>query len=359
MTTTAKNKADISHEYYMARCVQTAKNGLGTTFPNPMVGSIVVHNGKIIGEGYTSPYGGAHAEVNAIASVENKSLLKEATLYVSLEPCSHYGKTPPCADMIIAKQIPKVVIGCKDPHEKVAGKGIQKLQEAGLEVVYGVLEDLCKKHHKRFLTFHEKKRPLIILKWAETADGFIAPKKNWRKEQPEPYWITNTYSKQLVHQWRSQEQGILVGTQTVLEDNPRLNTRLWAGASPVRIVLDRQLKIPEHFHLMDNSVKTIVFTEISEAHLFQTGIQYEPIDFSKNIAEQICAVLHQHQLLSFIIEGGARTLQTFIDANLWDEARVFTGPTLFKAGIKAPLLPSSKSTITKIASDTLKIYHND
>ena len=215
-----------THETYIKRCIEIAKNGLGLTAPNPMVGSVIVHNNKIIGEGYTSAYGGNHAEVNAINSVKHKELLKDATLYVSLEPCSHFGKTPPCSDLIVKHQIPNVVIGCMDDNVQVAGKGIAKLKAAGCNVTVGVLETKCKQHHKRFFTFHNKKRPYIILKWAETADGFIAPKT---KNEKKPVWITNTYSRQVVHKWRAEEQAILVGTNTVLEDNPSLTVRDWTG----------------------------------------------------------------------------------------------------------------------------------
>ncbi len=248
------------HTKYMQRCIELGKNGLGSTYPNPMVGSVIVHNEKIIGEGFTSPCGGPHAEVNAINSVNDKSLLKKATLYVTLEPCSHFGKTPPCADFIVANKIPRVVVGVKDPHEKVAGMGIQKLRDAGCEVEVGVLEEECREHHKRFLTFHEKKRPYIILKWAESSDGFLAPDKSEREANPEPYWITNKKSRQLVHQWRSEEHAILVGTNTVLEDNPKLNVRDWAGNSPIRIVVDRDLRIPSNNNIYDGSVSTLVLT---------------------------------------------------------------------------------------------------
>ncbi|HUH46371.1 MAG TPA: bifunctional diaminohydroxyphosphoribosylaminopyrimidine deaminase/5-amino-6-(5-phosphoribosylamino)uracil reductase RibD, partial [Arenibacter sp.] len=208
------------HEKYISRCIQLAKNGLGTTFPNPMVGSIIVHEGKIIGEGHTSSYGGPHAEVNAINSVKDPSQLKESTIYVTLEPCSHFGKTPPCADLIIEHGIPRVVIGTLDPNEKVAGRGVKKLQAAGCDIIVGVLEQECREHHKRFLTYHTKGRPYIILKWAETRDGYIAPPKEKRQKNPEPFWISNPYSQQLVHQWRTQEHAIMVGTTTVLADNP-------------------------------------------------------------------------------------------------------------------------------------------
>lgn len=324
-----------------------------------MVGCVIVHEGKIIGEGYTSPYGGPHAEVNAIHSVKDKSLLPKATLYVLLEPCSHYGKTPPCADLIIQHHIPEVVIGIEDPHDKVAGKGIQKLEAAGCKVTVGILEKECREHLKRFLTFQEKKRPYIILKWAETIDGFIAPDPKLRKSNPEPFWITNPYSKQLVHKWRSQEQAILVGTQTVLEDNPKLTTRDWSGKNPVRVVLDRDLRIDSTFHVMDQTVKTIVLTQVDDATRYCEGIVYEIIDFSKAIAAQICHVLYQHSITSIIIEGGSRTLQTFINENLWDEARVFTGTSVFGSGVPAPRLQEKPTSEQSILTDTLSVFTND
>ncbi|MCK0136749.1 bifunctional diaminohydroxyphosphoribosylaminopyrimidine deaminase/5-amino-6-(5-phosphoribosylamino)uracil reductase RibD [Arenibacter sp. S6351L] len=346
------------HEKYISRCIQLAKNGLGTTFPNPMVGSVIVHKGKIIGEGYTSPYGGAHAEVNAVNSVKDKKLLTEVTLYVTLEPCSHYGKTPPCADLIIKHQIPNVVIGLLDPHEKVAGKGVEKLKAAGCNVIVGVLEKECREHHKRFLTYHIKKRPYIILKWAETADGFIAPSQDKRRNNPEPYWISNPYSQQLVHQWRSQEQAILVGTNTVLADNPKLNVRHWKGQNPIRIVLDRELKISNKHNVLDGSIKTIIIT----AHLPknpQHGITYEVIDFENNLAIQICTILHKHEILSVIIEGGAKTLQSFIDSQLWDEARIFKGKSQFEEGLKSPRIHGFLEKETQIESDILTLLKHD
>ncbi len=347
------------HTKYISRCIQIAKNGLGTTFPNPMVGSLLVHNDTILGEGFTSAYGGPHAEVNAIRSVQDKTLLKDATLYVTLEPCSHYGKTPPCCDLIIASEIPNVVIGTLDPNEKVAGKGIEKLRAAGCHVQVGLLQKECREHHKRFLTFHEKKRPYIILKWAESADGFIAPTAEKRKNARAPHWISSLASRQLTHKWRSEEQAILVGSNTVLEDNPQLNVRLWSGNSPVRVVLDRELKINDDFHVMDGSGNTMVLTESSDSNKFINEIQYETLLFSKDIAPQICTVLHKNNIISVLIEGGARTLQTFIDANIWDEARVFIGKNDLGNGLKAPTLKSSLKSSKKIGPDLLKCYTND
>lgn len=343
----------------MLRCIELGKKGLGRTAPNPMVGSVIVYQEKIIGEGYTSPYGGNHAEVNAIDSVEDKSLLPKSTLYVTLEPCSHHGKTPPCANLIAKHRIQHVVIGLQDPHSKVAGKGIQKLETSGCKVIVGVLDELCRKHHRRFLTFHERKRPYIILKWAETQDGFIAPDKSLRKDNPQPFWITNPHSKQLVHRWRSEEQAILVGTNTVLEDNPKLTVRNWYGKHPIRVVLDRELKIPEVFHVFDKSVKTIVLTGTSESSLYLEGVDYEVIDFTKPLGSEVCEVLYRHSINSVLIEGGSQTLETFIQENLWDEARVFTGASHFGTGIKAPKLSGKPMELITILSDTLATYIND
>ncbi len=343
----------------MSRAIEIAQNGLGTTAPNPMVGAVIVHDGQLIGEGFTSPFGGRHAEVNAINSVSDKALLKQATLYVTLEPCSHFGKTPPCADLIIEHKIPSVVVGLLDPHEKVAGQGIEKLRNAGVEVVTGLLEAECRDHHKRFLTFHEKKRPYIILKWAETADGFVAPDTSKRIENPQPYWISNSYSRQLTHKWRSEEQAILVGTNTVLEDNPKLDVRSWTGKSPLRVVLDRNLRIKRNFTILDGSAPTLILTEIKDTSQYHKGLDYRILDFSKDVIPKICSILHEYNLLSVLVEGGAKTLQSFIEADLWDEARIFTGTSSFKSGIKAPNISGRLVASTSMGSDTLKIYNND
>lgn len=350
----------------MQRCLQIAKNGIGTTRPNPSVGAVVVLNDEIIGEGFTSPYGGNHAEVNAIDAVKNKSLLKNATIYVTLEPCSHFGKTPPCADLIVKNQIKNVVIGCVDSNSLVAGKGIERLRNAGIHVVVGVLENECKEHHKRFFTVQNKKRPFIILKWAETNNGFIAP---LNKESNHPIWISNQYSQQLVHKWRAEEHAILVGTNTVIADNPKLNVRNWSGNNPIRIVLDRSLRIPNSAHVFDGSVKTICFTEIriesqEERDVISSEVEksqliFEQINFSKNIAQQVCEVLQKYQIQSVIIEGGTQTLQTFIDANLWDEARIFIGENEFEKGVKSPEIKGKLIEEININNDVLKMYRND
>ena len=343
-----------NHEQYIARCIELAKNGFGTTYPNPMVGSVIVYNGEIIGEGWHQKAGEPHAEVNAIHSVKNPSLLDKATIYVSLEPCSHFGKTPPCCDLIIKNKIPNVVIGTVDSNIKVAGNGIKRLHEAGINVVVGVLEKECYELNRRFFTFHEKKRPYIILKWAQTQDSFIAPTE---KEELKPVWITNVQSRQLVHKWRTEEQAILVGTQTVIDDNPQLNARDWEGNNPIRIVIDQRNRIPKTAHIWDNKIKTIVFSNENSIPSSANTI-VEVIDFQQNIAPQIVEKLYQHQIQSVIIEGGAQTLQTFIDATLWDEARIFIGNSTFGTGKKAPVLNTSLSTKERIGTDELLIIRN-
>lgn len=339
----------------MQRCIEIARNGLGSTAPNPMVGAVVVHKGKIIGEGYTSRYGGNHAEVNAIKAVSDSALLKESVLYVTLEPCSHYGNTPPCADLIISHGIPEVVIGILDPHEKVAGKGIERLKDAGCQVTVGVLEQECREHHCRFLTFHEQQRPYIILKWAETSDGFIAPDENKRHTDAQPYWITGTYARQVVHQWRAQERAILVGTTTVLADNPKLDIRHWTGKNPLRVLLDKNLKISSDFKVLDGSTPCLITTEKKPEEKLK-NVEYVRLDFSRNLAEQLCQLLFERSITSLIVEGGTQTLQTFIDANLWDEARVFTGNSSFEKGLKAPRFTGTLCSERTIENDRLKLY---
>ena len=349
------------HEKFIKRCIDLAENGLGTTYPNPLVGSVIVYQDKIIGEGWHKKAGEPHAEVNAINSVKDKSLLKKATIYVSLEPCSHFGKTPPCCNLIIENEIPNVVIGTIDPNVKVAGNGIKKLIEAGINVTVGILEEECNELNKRFFTFHKKKRPYIILKWAETQDGFIAPEEILRKTQNDnekkPVWITNTYSRQLVHKWRTEEQAILVGTQTVIDDNPKLNARDWSGNNPIRLVIDQNNRIPEDSHVFDNQIKTILFSK-SKITIEKENTIFEVIDFGQNIAEQIVQVLYQHQIQSVIVEGGRQTLQTFIDKNLWDEARIFVGKTHFGAGTKAPIIAKKDFERHSIGNDVLVIVRN-
>ncbi|OAB78516.1 bifunctional diaminohydroxyphosphoribosylaminopyrimidine deaminase/5-amino-6-(5-phosphoribosylamino)uracil reductase [Cochleicola gelatinilyticus] len=340
----------------MLRCIQLAKNGLPEAMPNPSVGALLVHNGQIISEGFTSAYGGPHAEVNAIKNLSNTSLLLEATLYVTLEPCSHFGKTPPCADLIIASGIKKVVIGGTDPNPKVAGNGIKKLIEAGCDVIVGVLAEACEAVNKRFYTFHTQKRPFITLKWAETKDHFIAPLSKNRGIAKEPFWITNRFSRQHAHKMRAMEQAILVGTQTVLQDNPSLTTRDWHGTSPIRVILDRTLKIPKDAAIYDSNAPTLIITEQKREAV--QNITFETIVFSETLAKQICAIAYKHNIQSILIEGGAKMLQTFIDENLWDEAFVFTGATQFKTGISAPLLSEELVSETILKDDLLTYYKN-
>jgi len=355
----------------MRRCLELAKNGLGTTYPNPLVGSVIVHNDKIIGEGWHKKSGEPHAEVNAVNSVKDKSLLKNSTIYVSLEPCSHFGKTPPCCDLIIENEIPNVVIGTIDPYIKVAGNGIKKLMEAGKKVTVGILEAECNELNKRFFTFHKKKRPYVILKWAESQDGFIAPlilRKAQTRGKAElnevndikkrkPVWITNEFSRQLVHKWRSEEQAILVGTNTVIDDNPRLDVRDWTGNNPIRIVLDPNNRAPKDSHTLDNQVKTIIFSK-SIPPRTEENIIFEEIDFEQDLAQQILQTLHKHQIQSVIIEGGRQTLQTFIDANLWDEARIFIGKSSLGLGIEAPKITLRNIEKHSIDDDELLISRN-
>ena len=343
------------HEKYINRCIELSKKGLGTTRPNPMVGCVIVCDGEVIGEGFTSPYGGNHAEVNAIESVGDKNLLKVSTLYVSLEPCSHFGKTPPCSNLIVSSGIKKVVIGVVDDNSLVSGKGIEYLKSNGVEVIVGVLQEECKAINKRFFTFHQKQRPYIILKWAETKDGFI-DKIRKEGEPKEPTWISNQYAQQLVHKWRSEEQSILVGTNTVIQDNPKLNIRSWTGENPIRLVLDRSMRIPFDVNVLDGSIKTIVFTgKNTETTSEKDNLEFVQIDYSENVPVQICKILYQQEIQSVIIEGGTQTLQSFIDADLWDEARIFVGNVSFKMGVKAPLIKGDVTKEEQIGDTVLKI----
>ncbi|WP_041994447.1 bifunctional diaminohydroxyphosphoribosylaminopyrimidine deaminase/5-amino-6-(5-phosphoribosylamino)uracil reductase RibD [Capnocytophaga cynodegmi] len=337
------------------RCIQLAYSGLGSTYPNPMVGCVIVHQDKIIGEGWHRRAGEPHAEVNAIRSVKDKSLLPKGTLYVSLEPCSHFGKTPPCSDLIIKYKIPKIVIGTTDPFAKVSGTGIAKLKEAGCEVIVGVLEKECQELNKRFFTFHQKKRPYIFLKWAETRDGFMAPET---KDKLAPKWITNFYSRQYVHKIRSEEQAILVGTNTILHDNPKLNVRDWFGGNLLRVVIDKDLKIPRNFLVWNDEQSTLFISEKVNNESFK-NTSFHKIDFSANLPQQICNVLFEKNIQSLIVEGGRSVLQQFIEANLWDEAFVFVGNICFEKGLKSP--DFQKKTLKEVREfdeDTLFIYSN-
>ncbi|WP_262697252.1 bifunctional diaminohydroxyphosphoribosylaminopyrimidine deaminase/5-amino-6-(5-phosphoribosylamino)uracil reductase RibD [Mangrovibacterium diazotrophicum] len=322
-------------EKYMRRCVELALLGKGEVAPNPMVGAVVVHAGKIIGEGYHRQYGGPHAEVHAIAAVKDKELLKESTIYVSLEPCAHYGKTPPCSDLIIASGIPHVVVGSVDPFAKVAGKGIEKMLKAGIKVEVGVLNEACLELNRRFFTFHQQKRPFIFLKWAQTLDGFLDIDRS-HPEFGQPTWISNELSRRMVHKQRTEVDSILIGTNTAWKDNPSLTVREWVGRQPVRLVLDRKNHLPADLHLKDHSVRTVVFTQ--EAAVSSEKLEYVQIDFRKNIVPQILGWLYEQNLQSVVVEGGRQLLQAFIDQEMWDEAHVYIGHTWFGSGVPAPKL---------------------
>ena len=324
----------MEEEKYMRRCIQLALNGRCTAAPNPMVGAVVVCEGRIIGEGYHVRCGQAHAEVNAIRSVARPELLCRSPLYVSLEPCSHYGKTPPCADLIIEKRIPRVVVGCQDPFARVAGRGIQKLRQAGRTVVVGVLEDECRELNRKFITFHTLKRPYVTLKWAESADGYI----DLCRTGGHPVVLSSERTQMLVHKLRAEHAAILVGTRTALLDDPRLDVRRWAGPSPVRVVLDRDLALPPSARLLDGSHPTLVFTGRADA-VQRPGVEYVTVDYGRDVLPQLLAGLHARGLQSLLVEGGARLLQSFIDSGLWDEAYVEQSPLVLGAGVGAPLMP--------------------
>ena len=335
----------------MSRCLELASKGLENVSPNPMVGSVIVHENKIIGEGYHKEFGKEHAEVNAIVSVKNKSLLKYSTLYVNLEPCAHFGKTPPCSNLIIEHKIPKVVIGCVDTFSDVNGKGILKMEKAGIEINIGVLEKESQELNKRFFTFHEKKRPYIILKWAESKDGFIAP-----KDQIAPFWMTSSNSKKLVHQFRAEEDAILVGRVTAEKDNPSLTVRDIKGQNPTRIIIDKDLKLSRKLILFNNEAKTIIFnTQITKKI---NSNYYIKIDYS-NMINNILHELYKQNIQSLIVEGGTKTLQSFIDEKLWDEARIFTANKTLIEGVKAPRIEGEIIYETTIDKDQLEIVKND
>lgn len=342
-----------NHETNIKRCLELAMHGLGNVAPNPMVGCVIMHNGIVIGEGYHEKFGEAHAEVNAINSVHHKNLLKDSTLYVNLEPCAHFGKTPPCSDLIIENKIKYVVIGTTDTSPVVKGKGIEKLIKAGVDVKVGILEKECREINKRFFIFHEKKRPYVILKWAQTLDNFIAVENN--KPQTSGY-IGSDESLKLVHQWRSEEQAIMVGTTTVLADNPKLTVRRVEGKNPIRITLDKHLKISSDFNLFDRTVPTIIFT--CETKTSETNLEYVTIDFENNMMEQILSELHNRNIQSVIVEGGTKLLDSFIEKNLWDEARIFVSGKKFEKGVLAPQLSAPSFHHSKIGSDILFFHKN-
>lgn len=342
-----------SSETYMQRCLDLALLGIGSTAPNPMVGCVIVHNGKIIGEGYHEKCGQAHAEVNAIRSVKNPDLLKESTLYVSLEPCAHFGKTPPCSDLIIEKQIPKVVVGTIDPFAEVAGKGIEKMRKAGIEVEVGILEKKCRNLNRRFFTFHEKKRPYIILKWAQTLDGFIDTD---RTETTHPTWITNALAKRLVHKQRSEEAAILIGTNTAAYDNPALTVREWTGTQPIRMVIDRSGRLVPTLTIFDGKAPTWVFTGIDQPD--RDNLKFVKLDFDQNILPQMMDELYRREIQSVIVEGGHELLNSFLVMNLWDEAFVYTGNQFFGKGVAAPNISGKTIAYRKLDDCKLHVLRN-
>ena len=342
-------------EKFMARALELAELGSGNVAPNPMVGCVIVHNGEIIGEGYHREHGRAHAEVNAINSVTDRSLLPESTIYVTLEPCSHFGKTPPCSDLIIREKIQKVIIGTVDPFNKVDGTGIKKLQDAGCQVEVGVLEEECKEFNRRFFTFHQKNRPYVILKWAQTEDGYIDIDRTV-EYFGQPTWITNNISRMVVHRMRSEESAILVGTNTAQKDNPCLNVREWAGRHPLRIVIDRNLRLSTDLELFNQNIPTLVFT--SKKMESKPDLEYEEILFDGNEIEIILDSLYKRNILSLIVEGGGELLNSFISKSLWDEACIFIGRRMFHKGIAAPKLTGTLLYFDDLDGSSLYFYRN-
>ncbi len=338
----------MNHDFYIKRCIELAKKTTGKTYPNPLVGAVIVHNNKIIGEGFHKKAGENHAEINAINSVENPEILPESTIYVSLEPCAHFGKTPPCSLKLKEIGFKKVVIGAMDSHDKVNGKGKKILQDAGIETISGILEKECRELNKRFFTFHEKKRPYLILKWAESNDGFI-------DRDFKPTKISNKLASQFVHQLRSEEHAILVGTQTALNDNPSLTTRLIDGRNPVRILLDFDMKVPRDFKIYNDEAPTLVFNQEKDAD--EGNVKFIKIS-KENFLEDLLQKLYENQIQSVLVEGGSRTLQTFIDANLWDEAIIIKNENLFlENGTKAPIYNFKPVEIQNFRDNKIEFYN--
>lgn len=337
--------------HYMQRALDLAQKGSGKVSPNPMVGCVIVCNDVVIGEGYHEQYGGLHAEPNAVNNVVDKERIKQSTVYVTLEPCAHFGKTPPCADLLVAYSPKRVVICNHDPNPLVAGKGIEKLRNAGVEVETGVLSEKGRNLNKRFFTFQEKKRPYVILKWAQTKDGFIA-RNNFDSK-----WISGEASRKLVHQWRAEETAIMVGTNTALYDNPQLNVRMVEGKNPLRVVLDKSLRLPSNLHLFDQSQKTIVY---NSSKTEDNGVvSFVQLDFEKPVIEQLLTDLCHRGVASIIVEGGTTLLNAFLEESLWDEAKVFKSTTvMFEEGIPAPKSPQNRIFSQQIDFDRLEYYMN-
>jgi diaminohydroxyphosphoribosylaminopyrimidine deaminase/5-amino-6-(5-phosphoribosylamino)uracil reductase len=342
------------NEKYMLRCLDLAMLGKGSVSPNPMVGCVIVYRDKIAGEGFHQQYGGPHAEVNAINAISNDELLKDSTLYVNLEPCAHHGLTPPCADLIIRKKIPRVVIGTTDPFSEVAGKGIERMRKSGIEVVTDVLKEECLELNKRFFTYHNIQRPYIILKWAQTLDGFIDINRK-TESYGEPTWITGETALRLVHKIRSEEDAILVGTNTAQKDNPSLTVRRWNGKNPLRVVIDKNLRLSQDLNLFKGA-RTIIIN--SKYDLEKGSLSYVKIDFEKDIIVQILDLLYRQRILSLIVEGGKQLLDSFIESRLWDEAHIFIGNKFFFEGIHAPSFKGKLSTEELLDNDRMKIFIN-
>ncbi len=338
------------HQVFMKRAIELAELGLGNTSPNPLVGCVITRNNLVIGEGWHRKYGEGHAEVNAVESVKDPSQLQGATVYVTLEPCSHFGKTPPCADLLIEKKVGEVFIAVEDPNPQVAGKGIAKLKQAGIKVQVGLLADEASWMNRRFLTAMREHRPFIMLKWAQTMDGFVA------RENHDSKWISNAYSRKLVHKWRTEEDAILVGSNTVVYDNPQLTARDWPGKNPVRIVLDPGNELDGSYHVLDGSVPTIIYTTIEES--LEANLELVKVDLHHFLPE-VLADLQRRSIRSVIVEGGAKTLESFIEMSLWDEARVFYAATTFTKGIKAPVCGGKILSKEDILGDTLIVYTKD
>jgi diaminohydroxyphosphoribosylaminopyrimidine deaminase / 5-amino-6-(5-phosphoribosylamino)uracil reductase len=347
--------AEVDDIKFMYRCLELACKAEGMTYPNPMVGSVIVHNGEIIGEGYHLKAGEPHAEVIAIKSVRNRSLLKSSILYVNLEPCSHHGRTPPCADLIVSNRIRKVVVGSIDTSSKVSGRGIEYLREAGCEVITGVIDEECRWLNRRFFTFHEKKRPYIILKWAQSADGFIDIERT-DSSLPGPNWITGNSEKVLVHKWRASEQSILVGAATIRNDNAKLNVREWSGNEPLKFILSKSGNLSGDFQVFKKIGRIIVFTNNEDSDI--QGAERVILKGNSHAAEEVVEYLYEAEIESLFIEGGAKTLEHFIDCGLWDEARIFFGKALFKAGIRAPQIKGELISEEKYSGSLLKRIAN-
>ena len=342
-------------EIYINRCIELAKQALGSVAPNPMVGAVAVYKDNIIGEGFHRRFGGDHAEVTAIESVRHQSLLKDSELYVNLEPCSHKGKTPPCAELIVKKKIPKVIIGTPDPNTLVAGKGIQFLRQNGVCILTGINEKSCIELNKRFFTYHVHHRPYVILKWAQTRDGFIDVIRKPGLSVA-PNWISNELSRVLVHKWRSEEQAIMIGTNTVKFDDPMLNTREWYGNNPLRIILDRNLSLTKDFQIFKSEIKTLIINE--KKSFKDKNFEFLRIKFTENLIQEIMHELFGRNIQSIIIEGGKMLIESFINANLWDEARIFIGNKEFHQGIQAPVINRTSDNIITIENDQLIIHRN-